>query len=73
MNLTVQDPTNAEWQHDLAVTLYKLAQFSQKTEDQTGAADYLRRCHAALQGMRQHGMSPDPPLAQLLEQLDTAF
>lgn len=69
--LAAADPRNAGWQRDLAVSYFKLATHCTRTND-ADAADYWRRCHAVLQGMRAAGMFLDPPLLQLLGQLDGA-
>jgi len=67
--LAATDPGNAGWQRNLVVSLYTLATQCDRVSD-PASAEYWRRCHAVLQYMRANGMFLDPPLAQLLEQLD---
>lgn len=66
------DPRNADWQRDLVVSNYKIANRPPQAQDQ-GAADYWRACHDILRRMKANGMFLDPPLVGLLEQLDRAF
>jgi tetratricopeptide (TPR) repeat protein len=67
--LAMSDPGNVDWQRDLVVLYYNLASHCDRTHDAT-APEYWRRCHEALGRMRANGMFLDPPLVQLLEQLD---
>jgi tetratricopeptide (TPR) repeat protein len=63
------DPSNAEWQADLAHCYRHLAIHGTSTSD-AGAGHYWRRCREVLRQMRANGMFLEPPLAKLLEQLE---
>ncbi len=56
---------------DLIVSYYKLATFHEQAGNDAGA--YWRRCHTTLRAINDAGMFLDPPLVQVLEQLDRKF
>ena len=68
--LAAQDPQNAGWQRDLAVSFSMLYHSNHAAGNDEEAARALHRCHEVLERMRRAGMYLDPPLQQLLEQLD---
>ena len=68
--LSSQDPGNAGWQRDLAVSYYKLADFHQNAGDPAQAREHLVQCRDVLRGMRSRGMHLDPAAASLLERLE---
>jgi tetratricopeptide (TPR) repeat protein len=68
--LAASDPGNAGWQRDLAVSYYKLYGVASEAGQQAEAVQHLLRCREVLRGMKARGMHLDPPIAQLLEQLE---
>ena len=68
--LASSDPGNAEWQRDLAVSHYKLAQVANEAGRQEEAVGHVLRCREVLRGMRERGMHLDPTAATVLEQLE---
>lgn len=70
--LAAADPQNGEWQRDLAVSYYKLANFAEQTHAGE-AAGFWKKCLAVLRTMRGHNMFLDPPIANLLQQLEARF
>ncbi|MEI7941496.1 MAG: hypothetical protein WCK27_32865, partial [Verrucomicrobiota bacterium] len=70
--LALADPTNAGWQRNLAGSLKRQAFVAAQLGEASEAAEYLRQCHTALQGMRNRGMQLDPELAAGLGQLNQA-
>ena len=71
--LAAQDPTNADWQRDLSVSYFRLARVCEVSDDSQGAYEWDRRCHGTLSRMRAARMHLDPPVADLLSQLDDEF
>jgi len=71
-HLAEQDPGNAGWQRDLVVSHYKLGQWAQ-SHDPGSAAAHWRKCYEVMRRMRAGGMFLDPPLVQLLGQLEQMF
>ncbi|HOX87357.1 MAG TPA: hypothetical protein PKW76_14165, partial [bacterium] len=70
--LAAADPSNSSWQRDLVVSYYKLASFVEQS--QSGDSDvYWQKCLAMLQNMRDKNMFLDPPIANLLQQLQNRF
>jgi tetratricopeptide (TPR) repeat protein len=82
-SLAATDPANTRWQRDLVVSTFNLACLLQLAQDEgrplvqildllgeQAAADYWRSCHTVLRRMKAAGMFLDPPLTQLLEQLE---
>jgi tetratricopeptide (TPR) repeat protein len=73
-NLTIQerlatgDPGNAQWQRNLLVAYYKVETHPSQTEEI--AARCKRASHRTLRHMRDSGMSLEPLLVRLLEELD---
>jgi hypothetical protein len=68
--LAAQDPSNAAWQRDLVVSHYKLATLADQQADAATAREEWQRCHAVLRRMQAARMFLDPPLVELLEELD---
>jgi len=68
--LAAADPTNTEWQRDLSVSHYRLAHVANAAGRASEEREHLVRCREVLRGMRERGMHLDPPIAQLLEQLE---
>ncbi|MBI3610870.1 MAG: DUF4062 domain-containing protein [Nitrospirae bacterium] len=66
------DPGNAEWQRDLVVSYYKIASLYGQVGENNEAAIYWQRCRDTLRLMKQRSMHLDPPLVQLLAQLEGA-
>jgi tetratricopeptide (TPR) repeat protein len=70
-SLSQQNPKNATWQRDLVVSLHKLASLAEQAPPESG--DYWRRCRDALRNMKAKAMFMDPPLVQLLKQLESGL
>jgi hypothetical protein len=66
-----KDPRNADWQRDIVVSFYRLASLAQQA-GRPESGDYWRRCRDVLRNMNAKGMFIDPPLVQLLQQLESA-
>jgi len=71
--LATQEPTNAVWQRDLAVLYYRLASICCHSGDSEREHEWMHECHQTLSRMRESGMHLDPPIANLLNQLDDTF
>lgn len=71
--LAAADPSNAGWQRDLVVSNLNLANIGTEMGDALSAQQHFHNCHTILQGMRDRGMYLDPPIEQLLQQLDQLF
>ncbi len=68
--LAEQDPENALWQQDLVASYRNLATFYEEANNPTEAKACWRRCHETLRALRDADVSLDPPLAELLDQLE---
>ena len=68
--LAAQDPANAGWQRDLAVSYCKLAQIYHEQGKGTETTQHLKLGRQTLRGMKEMGMFLDPPLEELLKQLE---
>jgi eukaryotic-like serine/threonine-protein kinase len=55
--LARSDPGNAEWQHDLAVSYFKLANVYRRSNDWDSALDALRQGRAIMERLTK--LSPD--------------
>jgi len=68
--LMEQDPGNPEWQQDLVASCQRLASFHEEAGNQAEAETCWRRCHETLSAMRDAQVALDPPLVELLNDLD---
>lgn len=68
--LVEQEPENPQWQQDSAVSYQRLAKFHEETGNQAEADTCWGRCHDALSALRGARVVLDPPLAELLNELD---
>jgi hypothetical protein len=68
--LVEQEPENPQWQQDSAVSYQRLAKFHEETGNQAEADTCWGRCHDALAALRGAHVALDPPVAELLAELD---
>lgn len=68
--LAAQDPGNAEWQRDLAVSWQRMALMAREAGRPDEERQHLLRCREVLRGMRARGMHLDPQAAAVLAQLE---
>ncbi len=68
--LAEQDSENPQWQQESAAACRKLAELHEEAGNQAEAETCWRRCRDALSGLRAAGVALDPPLAELLGELD---
>jgi len=68
--LVEQEPENPQWQQDSAVSYQRLAKFHEETGNQAEAETCWGRCHDSLAALRGANVALDPPLAELLNELD---
>ncbi|MBM3321206.1 MAG: hypothetical protein FJY73_11075, partial [Candidatus Eisenbacteria bacterium] len=68
-----QNPNDAQAARDLSVSFFKLFQVEQQVGNEPAALGHLRSCHRMLREMERAGQFMDPPLRNLLDQLDRAL
>jgi hypothetical protein len=68
--LAEQEPENPQWQQDAATSYQKLAEFHEEAGNQAQAETYWRRCRETLLALREADVPLEPPLAELLGQLE---
>jgi tetratricopeptide (TPR) repeat protein len=66
-------PGFVEAQRDLVVSHFQMMQFAGQAGDNGAASEHLAACHATLREMVAKGMPLDPPMRQLLDQLNEAL
>ena len=71
--LLEQDPDDPQWQQDSVTSYQRLARFHEEAGNQTEAETCWRRCHQTLSAMRRAQVALDPPLVELLRDLDARF
>lgn len=69
--LTEEEPGNLRWQQLLVASYRRLATFHEQSGNQPEAAACWRRCHDTLSAIRDAHGALDPPLAELLHDLDS--
>jgi len=69
--LTEEEPGNPEWQQLMVASYGRLATFHEQSGNQPEAGTCWRRCHDTLSAMRDTHGALDPPLAELLSDLDS--
>jgi hypothetical protein len=67
--LAAADPDNAQWQRDLYVSCWRMADLTERT-DPGQALGWWRKAHDALARMRARGMHLSPADEGFLEQLE---
>ena len=67
--LAASDPANAEWQRDLWVSYWRLADLCERQRKAAEARGWWRRAHDVLAGMKQRGLHLSPQDEQFLETL----
>jgi WD40 repeat protein len=70
-HLAAVGPNNAEWQADVAFSYSRVAYCLTQTNDEIQAGKHWHACHRVLRGMRTSGMPLDPPLKELLDQMES--
>lgn len=65
-----QDPDDPQWRQSLATSHQRLASFYEEGGNQDEAETCLRKCHEMLLALRDADVSLDPPLVELLEELE---
>ena len=68
--LLQDDPANPEWQQHLVSSYQRLAMFHEEAGNQPEAGTCWRRCHETLSAMSESDVALEPPLAELLHDLD---
>jgi len=71
--LLEQEPDDPQWQQDSVTSYQRLARFHEEAGNQTEAETWWRRCHQTLSAMRHAQVDMDPPLVELLHDLDARF
>jgi hypothetical protein len=71
--MAAADPTNALGQRELMGSYYLLATLFDKAQKNQIRQKYWESCRDTLRHMRRAGMFLDPPLVDLLTQLEARF
>ncbi|MBI5383621.1 MAG: toll/interleukin-1 receptor domain-containing protein [Verrucomicrobia bacterium] len=71
--LLLANPASAAVARDVVVSHYKLAQFGMQTEDEALTQRHNTECHRILHGLISQGVTFDPPVMGLYQQLHGRF
>ena len=66
--LAASDPGNAQWQRDLYISYWRMADIGERTGRDDGG-EWWRKAYEALVGMKERGMHLTPEDEGFLEQL----
>ncbi|OYW75661.1 MAG: hypothetical protein B7Z37_12275 [Verrucomicrobia bacterium 12-59-8] len=71
--LLAANPDSGEAARDVVVSHYKLAAYCRQQGDQAGVVKHYRACYDLLHSRIAKGMTFDPPIVELHEQLQAVF